>query len=127
MTYKYLLPNHQTNEQVLDHYTNLWCRQKGISIRDIEQHPQADDVIMLINWRDAMWDNLDKVQQGSFAGIWSYVYSYKKPIRQKHITKLESITLTAMALHTKTQNKQARIKARIMALRSKNPGTKNKE
>jgi hypothetical protein len=123
MTQKYYLPDHKTNEQVLDHYTNLWCKQKGISMRVIEQHPQADDVVMLVNWRDAMWDKLDKKQQGSFAGIWSYVYSYKKPIRQKHLTKLESITLAAMASHIKQQQAQARIKARIKALRPKNPGT----
>ena len=102
----------------LQHYTNLWCRQKGIHASDLEKHPQADDVVLLIKWREEMWTKLDKSEQGFFAALWSYAYTNKCSLKQKHLTKLEKITIQATNKHLKNMIIKAQQKQKIRQLRS---------
>lgn len=105
-------------KQELQHYTNLWCRQKGIHSKDLEKHLQADDVVLLIKWREEMWDKLDKSEQGFFAALWSYAYTNKCSLKQKHLTKLEKITIQATNRHLKNMVIKAQQKQKIRQLRS---------
>ncbi len=34
----------------LNHLTNYWCRTLGIHSKDLVEHPQADDVVLLVNF-----------------------------------------------------------------------------
>ena len=80
----------------LAHYTNYWCKSKGISSRDLTQHPQADDIILLVNFRQELWQHMTKSQQCSWSAYWSYTYTWKKPLRKKHLIKLEHISISAI-------------------------------
>ena len=80
----------------LAHYTNLWCKSKGISSRDLTQHPQADDIILLVNFRQELWPHMTKSHQASWGAFWSYSYTWKKPLRKKHLVKLENISISAI-------------------------------
>lgn len=80
----------------LAHYTNLWCKSKGISSKDLTEHPQADDIILLVNFRQELWQHMTKSQQASWGAFWSYSYTWKKPLRKKHLTKLENISISAI-------------------------------
>ena len=107
----------------LAHYTNYWCKTKGISIKDIESHIRADDIVLLVAFRDAMWDKLNKSEQGSWAGYWNSVYFKKNKLKIKALKKLEQITITATNRHLKNIVYQAQQRQRIKALRQ-NPNAK---
>jgi hypothetical protein len=75
----------------INHYTNLWCREKGIHAKDLEEHPQADDVVLLINFRDAFWNIMTPAEQGVWAAYWGWTYSKALSLKKKHLKKLENI------------------------------------
>jgi hypothetical protein len=107
----------------IQHYTNYWCKTKGISIKDIESHPRADDIVLLVAFRDAMWDKLNLSEQGCWAGYWNSVYKKKNKLKIKGLNKLEQITITATQRHLKNIIHQAQLRHRIKALKQ-NPDSK---
>lgn len=107
----------------LRHYTNYWCRTKGISSRDLAEHPQADDVILMLQWRDAMWHKLNPSEQAVWGAYWNTVYHKRRALHKKALTKLEQITITATDRHLQELVKQAQQRQRIKALQQ-NPYSK---
>ncbi len=105
------MAEHPLGKSELTHYTNLWCRQRGIHARDLETHPCADDVVALLAWRETIWHKLNRSEQASWAGYWNSVYHKKNPIRSKALKKLETITTQAEHRHLKTIIQRAKIKA----------------
>lgn len=101
----------------LNHYTNLWCREKGIHAIDLEKHKQADDVVLLVLFREQFWRDMTKAQQGSWAAFWSYSYTHKKPLKQKHLKKLENISYSAINTRHFKEIQKAEQRQRIKALR----------
>ena len=69
----------------LEHYTNFWCRQKGIHAKDLESHPQVGDVVILVRFRDNLWNELEKAEQGVWAALWSWTYTSKFTLKAKHL------------------------------------------
>lgn len=110
----------------INHYTNYWCKTKGITSKDLEQHPQVDDVILLVAFRDAMWDKLNVSERACWAGYWSSVYVKKNKLKSKALTKLEQITIIATNRHLKKIITQASQRKTIKALRQ-NPYAKPAE
>lgn len=104
-----------SNPLNVEHYTNLWCRQKGIHAKDLENHPQADDVVLLIKFREQFWPYMDAKEQGAWASYWSWTYTRKFSLKQKYLEKLAIIGNSATF---KKQKQQERI-ATIKAMRSK--------
>jgi hypothetical protein len=90
----------------IQHQTNYWCRTKGIHSIDLEQHPQADDIVLLIGFRDEFYTKLTYSEQGTFNGIWGMVYNKRFPLKAKHLGKLEKIIDNV----TYRQNKMAQIR-----------------
>ena len=88
----------------LAHYTNLWCKSKGISSRDLTLHPRIDDIILLLAFREAMWSKLNKAEQGCWSGYWSSIYHKRNKLKLKAFKKLEQITITAEQRHISTVN-----------------------
>ncbi len=108
---------------------NQWCQEKGLKSRDLgcgtlinengllipyqNAHPQIDDVIILIKWRDAMepiWNNPDTLL---FGALWQWCYLRGFPLKQKHLKALENHYIKA--IERAEQRAQARQK--IKALR----------
>lgn len=123
MTANDMANTHPLTSRELTHYTNLWCREKGIHSKDLEQHPCADDVVLLLALRDAMWTKLNKSEQGCWAGYWSSVYVKKNKLKNKALKKLEQITITASDRHLREIVKQATARQRIRQLKQ-NPYSK---
>lgn len=93
------------------YYTNSWCREKGIHSRDLECHPQADDVVLLIKFREHLWNDMDKSEQGVWAAYWSAVYHKKYPLKKKGLAKLEQIGKSVAFKQAKQAQRQATIRA----------------
>jgi hypothetical protein len=79
------------NFQNINHFTNHWARGKGIHSIDLEKHPQADDVVLLINFKDEFRHKFIKTEQAQFNGIWGMVYAKQFPLKEKHLRQLEKI------------------------------------
>jgi hypothetical protein len=74
------------------HYTNMWCRSIGIKSIDLETHKSIDDVVLLVNFRQEFWSDMDSSQRGIWAALWSWSYHKSLELRPKHINQLTSIT-----------------------------------
>lgn len=88
------------------HYTNWWCRSIGIKSRDLDNHPSIDDAILLINFRDTLWTDLTKHEQGVWAAMWNRVYHKQYTLKGKHFRQLEEI---AGHCNTRQQQRQQQI------------------
>ena len=73
----------------LEHYTNLWCRTKGIHAIDLIKHRQVDTLIPLIKLRDEFWSIMTSEERGLWAFCWGWVYTNKLPLKKKHTSGLE--------------------------------------
>jgi len=99
-----------TNQEKL-HFTNLWCRQLGIRSRDLTEHSQIDDVILLVNFRREFWQDLTKIEQATWSGFWSIVYHRQFNLKAKHLAKLEHMAQSALFTRQKTQQRLGKIRA----------------
>ena len=113
------MANLPLSQSEITHYTNLWCRSKGISAKDLEKHPQADDLVLLINIREATWHMLNSQEQGVWAAYWGWVYTKKFSLKNKHIKKLEAITYQALARYNNLEQARKKIKVRRLTTISK--------
>ena len=111
----------------LNHYTNLWCREKGIHSKDLESHPRADDLVFLIKIKEGIWSDITLGNKKSWECIWDWCYHLKKPLKAKHIKKLEHISINAYNTSKFKAQRKAEQRQRIKALRQ-NPtvATQNK-
>ena len=119
---------HPLSKKELEHYTNLWCREQGIHSKDLETHPQIDDVLLLVNWRNAMWSKSNLSDRGFWSSQWDWVYYKKFSLKTKNLQKLEMITMTANTRHLSKIIHQAKARQKIQAMRRHvaPPSTKQK-
>lgn len=96
-----------------------WVRKHGLKSKDLTQHPQIDDCILLIKIRDSHWKKFNKSEQALWGAIWNWVYHNECSLKQKHITKLEQAVINADQRHLTKLVKQAQVKQRIHQLRQK--------
>jgi hypothetical protein len=69
--------------------TNYWCRTLGIHSRDLDTHPQIDDVIILINFIQEYEKEFTPKQRILVYIIWDWCYSKRKPLTRKYLKALE--------------------------------------
>ncbi len=97
--------------QELQHFTNMWCRQNGIKQRDLTGHPNIDDVVLLVNFRNEFWQDLSKIEQATWSGFWSIIYHRQFNLKAKHLAKLETMAQSALFQRQKQQQRQGKIRA----------------
>jgi hypothetical protein len=110
----------------LNHYTNLWCREKGIHSKDLETHPHADDVVIMLRIREDLFDIFNHSERAVWGAYWNTVYHKRRPIHKKALKKLEQITITATDRHLENTRLQAVQRQRIQALKQ-NPYSKSSD
>jgi hypothetical protein len=88
-----LYNNHDVfiKESQQDWNIGRWLKSHGVSIKDLDQHEQIADVVLLINIRQEFWHAMNKQEQGVWAGYWSTVYKKRKPLYPKALKKFEHI------------------------------------
>lgn len=101
--------------QELNYEISSWCRKKGIRYGELDTHPQIDDVIILIKFKDEMWNDMDASERGIWGRYWNFVYNHKLPLKQAYLDKLLVITNSVIF----KRQKQALRLATIQALRKK--------
>jgi len=100
-----------TKQELIQYYTNYWCKTKGITARDLETHPQIDDIIFMLKFRDLMWNQLNNSEQGIWAAYWSRVYHKKRQLHKKALKKFEQITITSTNRQEQLEQQRQLIKA----------------
>lgn len=78
---------HFTHEEV-EHLTRYWCRTLGIHLKDIEAHPQIDDVIILIKFLQEYLQELKESKRIHLHILWDWVYTQKKALTKKQSKQL---------------------------------------
>jgi hypothetical protein len=101
--------------QELNYEISSWCRKKGIRYGELDTHSQIDDVIILIKFKDEMWNDMDASERGIWGRYWGFVYNHKLPLKQAYLDKLLVITNSVIF----KRQKQAERLATIQALRKK--------
>jgi hypothetical protein len=99
------------------HYTNWWCRSKGIKSKDLDSHPSINDVVFLIQFRDAMWSKLNKSEQAFWGAIWDWTYHKGFQLKKKHLTKAEQVVVDAETRYQAKQNQIIKARNKISQLR----------
>jgi hypothetical protein len=92
-----------------------WLRQSGrkITVTDLDSHPHIDDVITLLNIREALWHLMDQKEQACWGGYWSVVYQQKKPLQDRFWKKFNRIADNIQ----QRQLKQSAIRQLIQSVR----------
>ena len=95
----------------IQHQTNYWCRTMGIHNKDLDTHPQMDDVMLLIHFRDL--EPMLNIQERNFlVGLWESCYKQKWPIKRKTIAKLENLAVTVIIRQEQIKAKRKLVKQR---------------
>jgi hypothetical protein len=109
--------NYPLSTSELNHYTNSWCRSKGFKSKDLMSHPAMDDVVFLVQYRDALWTKLSKSEQAFWGALWDWTYYKGFRIKQKHLAKAEQIVLDAEARYNWRQQQADKARNKIKELR----------
>lgn len=104
-------------QTLIEGVTNYWCRTKGIHNKDLDSHPLIDDVILLLKWRDGMWDKCNASERAFWGSVWGNVYNKKQPIRDHILIKFETVTIQATNRHLNNLSIKTKQKERIKQLR----------
>jgi hypothetical protein len=95
----------------IKHQTNYWCRTLGINSSDLDNHPQMDDVVLLIHFRD-LAPLLNNQERNFLLGCWESTYKQKWPIKPKTMAKLENLAVTVGIRQKQIEAKRNLIKQR---------------
>ena len=101
-----------------------WLKTKslGVNRKDLMRHPQFDDVMILIKYREQFPD-LSKYDKNKFDTAWRWCYINKYALKRKHLNWLEKGAIETMAKRKKQTQAQALIKAK----RGQNPSPTEKD
>lgn len=101
---------------VLD-LTNYWCRTLGIHNKDLDTHPQIDDVIILIKFIKEYQKEFKAKQTVEIYMMWNSCYNKRKPLKIKYLKAL--LRIGENLNHIRNLKAKARSQAtqRIKALR----------
>jgi hypothetical protein len=99
-----------TDQQVLEHYTNLWCWRRGFKASDLGSHPCADDLVLLIRLKDELGQYISNEDHCWLNGIWGMVYKRNFTLKNKHLDRISDITIKAVRQESRHNQQMAKIK-----------------
>lgn len=65
-----------------------WVKRFGISKKDLDNHPQIDDLMLLIKIRNEFYKDFKAKHKKFFDNTWNWVYNNKLPLKAKQIRTL---------------------------------------
>jgi len=81
----------QFTHEELEHLTRYWCRTQGIHYQDLQDHPQIDDVIVLVKFIDEYQKEFKAKQRLQVYLLWDSCYKKRRPLKKKHLNQLLGI------------------------------------
>ena len=88
-----LYNNHEQyiKEQHQDWDIGRWLKSHGVTVQDLDKHPQIKDITLLINIRQEVWHIMNASEQATWGAYWNIVYKEKKSLKSKALKKFEII------------------------------------
>lgn len=77
---------HQNLEQ--EQLVGYWSKRFGISKQDLDRHPQIDDLMLLIKYKDEFYHDQKAKHRKFFNNTWDWVYTNKLPLKAKQLRTL---------------------------------------
>ena len=111
----------QFTHQELEHLTRYWCRTLGIHSKDLEAHPQIDDVIILIKFIDEFGKELKPNQRVKTYLIWDYCYKQRHSLTKKYLNTLNRIGNQILFIRNEKLKHKQKQRQKIKALRQTLP------
>jgi hypothetical protein len=105
-------------QTLIEGVTNYWCRTQGIHNRDLDTHPQIDDVVILIKFIEEYQRDFTAKQRIYSYVIWDWCYKQRKPLSNKY---LKALTKTIRQIESRRTSKQKQLRhtrQKIKALRT---------
>ncbi len=87
-----------------------WIKRHGITKKDLDTHPQIEDIMLLIKFNAEFWDMNQKFKK-KYNSAWHWVYKKKLPLRKNHLNNLKKIGTTIVKWRTTRQTNQEAVKA----------------
>lgn len=97
---------------------DYWVKQFGIKSKDITEHPNFDDVLLLINTRRSQWDKFNSSEKAHWGALWEWCYHGKHSLKKKHLDKLEQNIHNSIHRHTKAKIKRLKFQTAYNKLKS---------
>ena len=108
----------QFSHSELEPLTNYWCKTLGIKANDLTQHPQIDDVILLIKFINEYEKEFTPKQRVYVYIMWDSCYIKYKPLSEKYLKALTKLIHRLQQVRNlKTKHKQ-KARQKIKALRT---------
>jgi hypothetical protein len=105
----------RTRNTEQEQLVGYWVKRFGISKRDLDSHPQIDDVLLLIQWHDEFYAGGKRKHKKFFDNTWRWVYNGKYPLKAKQLRTLGYYAQAAIAhrknVSERTQAQRLRIQA----------------
>jgi hypothetical protein len=76
--------NAKEQEQLLGY----WIKRYGITKRDLDSHPQIDDLMLLIRWKAEFYCDGKAKHKRFFDNTWNWVYHNRLPLKKKQLNTL---------------------------------------
>lgn len=105
-------------QSLIDGVTNYWCRTLGIHSKDLETHPQIDDVILLIKFIQEYGKEFTPKQRVYVYVIWDWCYNKRKPLSKKYLKALTKIGHNLNHIRKEKQKHKQQARQKIKALRT---------
>jgi hypothetical protein len=106
------MANYKDIEQ--EQLIGYWIKRFGINRKDLTEHPQIDDVMLILQVRNFVKDNpghISNREQAQLGAIWGYVYKKHYPLKRKYLNTLENVITQLNTRIAKTQQARQKIKA----------------
>lgn len=94
-----------------------WISRYGISKKDLDTHPQIDDLMLLIRWKAEFYKTGTAKHKKFFDNTWNWVYNNKLPLKAKQLRTLAYYTEGNIRHRQNLLNTQAEKRQKIQALR----------
>lgn len=111
----------QFTHQELEHLTRYWCRTQGIHYQDLLEHPQIDDVIILIKFIEEYQREFKAKQRVNVYLLWDNCYKKRRPLKKKHLGQLLNIGQRINYIRNLRLEAQNLARQKIKALRRTMP------
>jgi hypothetical protein len=80
------IQNNQAVEQ--EQLLGFWLKRYGITRKDLESHPQINDLMLLIQWKKEFYKTGTAKHRKFFDNLWNWVYHNRLPLKAKQIKTL---------------------------------------
>lgn len=98
---------------------DYWLRRHGVTSRDLDTHPQINDMIVLLNIRESLWDLMSQSERNCWGAYWGLVYVKKYPLTRKFWNKFQNIANQIDIRQHKKQIRQQQVRQHLRTLKNK--------